>query len=338
MWACKLWSEADTQDVAAADSTRAIIKVVVYQPDSISYWVGDESGQEVRPENAIVLNGTVPENIELTNEKPWPLASRSLPIIHFANQKDNYTSYGESELRPAVPLQDVLNRTLHSMVMASELSAFRQYWCIGMNISQDGILPGAMHNLVPFDTAQGITAEQVEYMKGIRVGEFSASDISQYTNQIDKIVQQISQSTQTPIYGVTAEGNLSGEALKQLEIGLLGKIERFQHQNADAIKELIALTAEIQNTFEGENAPAFGSVNVIWKSPELLDVNARITTLVTLREKAPGLFADEFYVKRIGVLLGMSQDDINAEIENAANQTGFALDAMLGAGLVTPVA
>jgi hypothetical protein len=345
VWACKLWSEADTQDITAGDTNQAVVKVVVYQPGQVSYWTGDESGQEVSADNIfpgmdveVNPDGTVTAVDLSTNAQPWPLQSRSLPIVHFANQKDNYTSYGESELRPAVPLQDVLNRTLHSMVMASEFSAFKLLWSKGFQIDVDGITPGGVINLVLKDANGAIitdmTEAQVQFLQAAAVGQFEATDLSQYTNQIDKIVQQLSQSTQTPIYGVTADGNLSGEALKQLEIGLLGKVERFQHQNSDAIKELVTLTAEIQNTFEGENAPPFGSVNVIWKSPELLDVNAWIATLVQLREKAPGLFADEFFVKRIGVLLGMSQDDINDEIEKAANQQGINLDRLIVPGLV----
>lgn len=320
-WACKLWSEADTQDVAKVnDTTGVTIKMVVYQPKQVSYWYGAEGGNEVKPDK----------------EAPWPLASKNLPLVHLANQADNYTAFGESELRPAIPLQDILNRTLHSMVMASEYTAYKIKWSIGMKISQDGIIPGAVINLVPIDPSKGITAEQVGFINAIKVGEFGETDISQYTNQIDQIVRQISQATQTPIYGITADGNLSGEALKQLEIGLIGKIERFQRQNVDAVKELITLTAEMQNTFEGENAPVFTDVNIIWKSPELLDVNARIATLVQLREKTPGLFPDDWYIKRIGVLLGMGQKDIEEVVEKAQAQRGFDFDRLaIGVGEVT---
>jgi hypothetical protein len=146
---------------------------------------------------------------------------------------------------------------------------------------------------------------------------------------IDKEVQQISNVSATPIYGVTTQGNLSGEALKQLEIGLLGKVERFQRQNADAIKELITLTAEIQNAFTSSaSAPQFQDVNIIWKSPEILDVNARIATLSQMREKMPGLFSDEWYIKRIGVLLGMSQSEIQEVADKSAMQQGFNFDLL----------
>ena len=117
---------------------------------------------------------------------------------------------------------------------------------------------------------------------------------------------------------------------------LLGKIERFQKQNTDAIKELVEMTAEMQNTFEGENAPVVDDIRVIWKPAGLLDVNARINTLTTMREKAPGLFVDEFYIERIGALLGMSQADIKAEIEKAQSQQGMLFETLSGGGGTIP--
>ena len=333
IWACKLWSEADTADIAGDESGSSNIKLIVYQPNAISYWTGGENGSQVVPGEGA---------------PSWPLGK--IPIIKFSNQLDSYTNYGESELRPAIPLQDVLNRTIHSMVMASEFTAFSVLWSIGFELDVDGIVPGAVLNLVlraPTNsdgTGGGVvnspTDAQLEFLKAAKVGQFQGADISQYTNQIDKIVQQISHITATPMYGVTTQGNLSGEALKQLEIGLLGKVERFQHQNTDAIKELIELTAMMQNGFdstEGGIAPDFDMVHVIWKSPEILDVNSRIATLTALREKAPGLFTDEWYIKRVGTLLGMGQSDIEDEIKNAASQAGNFFEALTGTGGGVPV-
>jgi hypothetical protein len=339
IWACKLWGEADAADTGD-NSTAQVIKVVVYQPDRVTYWTGTENGSDVQPAPVVVDEGV--KVLEDGNGIEWPIGK--VAIVDFANQRDNFTTHGESELRPAVPLQDVLNRTLHSMVMASEFSAFGLRWSIGFEIVQDGVVPGGIINIVLKDANGKIitepTEEQLELLKSASVGEFEATDISQYTNQIDKIVQQLSQSTQTPIYGVTTQGNLSGEALKQLEIGLLGKIERFQRQNTDAVKELINLTAEMQNKFdtvvEG-TAPETGKIMVIWRSPEILDVNARIATFVDMRQRAPGLFTDEFIISQIGSLLGMSQDDIKEQVEQAKSQQGFLFDALTGGTGAAPV-
>jgi len=228
IWACKLWSEA-TQGagLSPAEVISTQMKMVVYQPNRISYWVGEAYSDTIAPDMMVAVEGSPAvsdRDEQFVNELVWPLGST--PIVHFYNQEDPTTFHGESELRPAIPLQDVLNRTLHSMTMASEFSGFRVKWSIGMEINANGITPGAVVNLVLTDSAGKIitemTPEMAEFLKAVRVGEFEATDIGQYINQIDKIVREISQTTQTPIYGITVEGALSGEALKQLEIGLIG--------------------------------------------------------------------------------------------------------------------
>jgi len=336
IWACKCWAESDTQDeTEEATNNTKVIYLVVYQPNQISFWKGSESGEVVEPNN-IQGNGKALSKTKSTNIRPWPAELKgALPFVSFANQRDNFTRYGYSEIRVAIPLQDVLNRTIYSMVMASEFSAFMVAYSIGMKIDPTGIVPGAIINMT-LNNADGtpitdFTPEQIEFMKTCKVGQLQASDISQYTNQLSSIVKEISQATQTPIYGITAAGVISGDALKQLEIGLIGKCQRFQRQNTDSLKELILLTALMERTFDpGLGTPEIKSVSVNWKSPELLDVDAAIKTLIQMRKDAPGLWADSFYQNKIGQLMGMSQIDIDKEIkavieqadEEAANATG----------------
>jgi hypothetical protein len=322
-WACKLWSESDIQDVKETDdsaSTNTSMKIIVYQPDRISSYKGMEGTYSIEEDEIIEIQRD--GSLSFTQDIAWNIGK--LPLVRFVNQKDNYTSYGESELRPAIPVNDSLNSEQHDKTMASKLSAFSQYWSIGFELDNDGVIPGAVHNLVLRKEDGSIetnpTPEQLAFLQACQVGQFQGADITQYTNQIEKDVMQICQITQTPVYGVTSEGNLSGEALKQLEIGLIGKVERFQRQNTDAMKELITLTAEIQNEFEGESAPSFNNVAVVWRSPELLDVNSRISALAMTRSQFPGLWSDDFYRERIGSLLGLSKDDIAKETEKAVQR------------------
>jgi hypothetical protein len=324
MWACKIWSESDEADQSET------MRLVVYQAGSVSYWRGQAGSGEVVPDDRVTIESD--DEITQGNNARFPIAR--VPIVHFANRYENYSETGESEIRAAVPLQDVYNRTLHSMVMASEFSAFRVTYSIGMEINPDGVVPGATLGLVLKDSTGAVinepTAEMLAFLQAVRVGQLEATDITQYINQLDKIVREISQVTQTPIYGVTADGNLSGEALKQLEIGLIGKIIRFQQQNADAIRELVTLTAEIQNAFRVENmgnAPEFDSVALTWKSPEILDVTSQVAALTAMRTSAPGLWSDDFYRGKIGGLLGMSQSDITKEAEAVKKQSADRLRA-----------
>lgn len=326
VWACKIWSESED-----GDSTNTM-RLVVYQPGSVSYWRGQEGGAEVEVDNVVSTttttdngNGFSEVQESQSNVAKFPVSK--VPIVHFANKYENYSEEGESEIRAAIPLQDVYNRTLHSMVMASEFSAFPVVYSIGLEMNVDGYVPGAVVNLVLKDGNGAVINEPTEamlsFLQAVRVGQLQGTDMAQYVNQLDKVVREISQVTQTPIYGVTAEGNLSGEALKQLEIGLIGKVIRFQQQNTDAVRELIELTAEMQNAFRIEglgNAPQIDQVAVTWKSPEILDVTSQITALTQMRTSAPGLWSDDWYRAKIGGLLGMSQNDITKQAEEVAKQ------------------
>ena len=317
LWACKLWSEAKNEsksDVSGAEMTLA-----VYQKDKITWFSGSEGSAEVTK----------------TDEKAWK--PDRLPVISIMNKKDTKTGSGRSELRPAIPINDVLNRSLHSLTIAMELAAFGVKWSIGMEISLDGIVPGGVVGLVLKDASGNIitepTAEQLEFMKSIQVGQFEATDIRPFLEVINTLVEQIGQVTSTPIRGTTSGGKMSGEALKQLEIGLLGKVERFQRQNTNAFIDLLTLTAEVQNAYNTGlgNAPKLGAIKITWKSAEILDVNARIEALNKQRKDSPGLFDDNFYIEQIGALLGLSQSEINDQKEAAKERQGRAFDALTGA-------
>lgn len=346
VWACKMWSESDELDAMTegapiddlSSGLRKVMRLIVYQPDRISYWWGFDGGTIIAPmvpDDGIEITPTPDAAPMGKNERPWPAELEGkLPFVSFANQRDNYTRYGESEIRPAIPLQDVLNRTMYSMVMASEFAAFPVNWSKGMAINPGGIVPGGIINLTLNDAAgkpiTEFTTEQIAFLSASAVGQFSAADISQYTNQIAVIVKEISNATQTNIYGLEGIGrNMSGEALKQLEIGLISKCMRFQRQNTDALKELIMLTANMERVFApGMGSPALEKVSITWKSPELIDEGAAIAALVDMRSKATGLWADKFYQQKIGQLLGMSKGDIVEEIKAAEEEKAASIASM----------
>lgn len=327
MWACKIWAESSTQKEDSA--TIAEMKLVVYEPGVVSYWKGNEGAGEVEPDEVqddmVAVDTSNDVTLRGANFKKFPVSK--VPIVHFANRYENYSEMGESEIRAAIPLQDVYNRTLHTLTYASENAGYTKPWIKGMEMNTDGLVPGAVINLLLTD-AQGNTIveptpEMLAFLQAVQVGQIEPTDTNQFILIEDWVVRQISFVTQTPIYGVTTDGNLSGEALKQLEIGLIGKIVRFQQQNADSIRELIQLTAEVQNAFRIEglgSAPTIESVNVIWKSPEILDVTSQIQALAQMRTSAPGLWSDDWYRSKIGGLLGMSQSDIMKQTEEVKTQ------------------
>lgn len=332
LWACKLWSASADE----ADGYASMMELEVYQPNTLSYWKGAEGEDTV----TAMLSAPVPEGELPTNFEEWKLGL--VPILRFMNKQNNYATTGRSELRPAIPLQDTLNRTLHSMVMASEFSAFMVKWAIGMPIDASKVTPGAVINLFLKDASGSVAIdpETAAFLKSVSVGEFGTTDLNQYIIQINSIAREASHVTQTPIYGVTTEGQVSGEALQQLEIGLIGKCIRFQRDNSDTVRALIRLTAEMQKVFDTEiegSPPIVDSITIKWQSPELLDSNATISMLIVMRKDAPGLWDDDFYRQRIGELMGLSSDDIQTESDKSVQSQSNAFLTLTGGAGNIPV-
>jgi hypothetical protein len=345
VWACKITSTTAPEGLPGAGFNEAML-LTVYQPFRISRWVGISGTSEVFPlNNVLTVIDEEAGEFEFTNNVPWPLSKP--PIVRVLNKHDNYDTVGRSELRPAIPLQDALNRTLHSMVSASEFSAFSIKYSIGIAIDPVDITPGGVINLLvtPSDSDEPILSEEVaKFLQSVKVGEFKASPMNEYIEQIVQIVKEISQVTSTPLYGVTTTGVLSGEALKQLEIGLVTKCKRFQRSNTDNIKELVVLTSEIQSMIapidEELDLPIISpltqkQVIVVWKSAELVDETATVATLLNLRAQAPGLFSDTFYRTKIGEMLHISTAELEQDaelIKNDPSETEKQLEAVQKTG------
>ena len=193
LWACKIWSEGESHDITDEETGSTVMRLNTYQPNRIAAWEGIVGASEVTPHT------TLGSDAESSNSLPWPLWVT--PVIHFGNLTDNHTHYGESELRVVIPIQNVMNRTLHSMVMASEFAAFKLAYSIGMKFDKSGITPGSVLNFTLKDTTgkdiTSMTAEQIDFLKSVRVGEFGATDLSQYTIQLQELTKHATQSTQT---------------------------------------------------------------------------------------------------------------------------------------------
>ena len=328
-WACKLWAETSGENVTGTgeeeQETNITMHITVYQPDRITRWLSTGQGDlRVDPNHP---------------EESW-LAS-AIPVIPFVNKRDNDTMYGNSEIKDVIPLQDIYNRVLTSNVMIAELNGFKVFIVLNAKLDlSDGIMPGDVISVYARDGSGNPilnpTQEQIEMMRSISITELSPTDMTQYIALKDSIVREISYISNTPIYGITAQGTISGDALKQLEIGLIGKTKRFQKENTDSWVQLIALTHEIHQKYTPSSGqvspPAIGEISVQWESPELRDSMAHVQTLIVLYEKTRGLFPMSFYRDQIGAALGLEQSSIDQLAEEVQQENMETMQNLLTAG------
>ena len=91
-----------------------------------------------------------------------------MPVFHFANNAD-LAEFGRSELEPAMPVQDGLNKSVLDMLVAMEFAAYRQRWAAGieMTIDADG------NPAAPFKA--GVDHVWIAENPGARFGDFDGA-------------------------------------------------------------------------------------------------------------------------------------------------------------------
>ena len=182
-----------------------------------------------------------------------------VPVVQLTN-RPRILGDGESEIEGIIPLQDAANKLLSDMLLASELGAFRQRWATGLEVPTD---PETNQPVEPFDHALGRL--WVSEAPESRFGEFSATDLANYTKAIDLIVSHIaSQSRVPPHYMSTSADRLSGESIKSAETGLVAKCRRKQRHFGEGWEEVMRLAFAVR----GDPRARVAGAETIWADPE----------------------------------------------------------------------
>ena len=350
-WACKVWCEGSGESVETNESDGENVSyeqdvyLIVYQKERMTAWKGSVNGSNLEPAefwdvNVFSDNGNGYATVKQgASEMKW--LPDDIPVVPFVHKKDANNMNGESVERAALTLQNELNTTIRTMDMAAQLGAYPTPVFFGVQFEyDDGIMPGSIVS-VPMLDASGnplseVSEEQARLLAAVKHVTLEPANLDNYLNAIRLIVEQMMILTQTPVYGVVAGGNISGEALKQLEIGLIGNCERFQRENTDAWKKIIYLLRDVQSMMQnevGSSVPNFDSIDIKWKTPEIRNKDEELEQLYTMREKAPGLWPDSLYREKIGALMDIDQKQI-VELGDAADAEGVnrLQDLLTGGG------
>lgn len=232
-----------------------IKRVNIYYPNQLEKYTVVEGGSDLTPmENAA----------ETTRSGQVP----GVPIVRFSRKRK-----ATSELKNVIPLQDSLNRTLVSMVMAAELTAFSVMFAKGWKPPQ-AITPGMIYHaelrdaagnsIVPQDEEQARTMAAI--IGSYTLERIQGGSLTELIKQADWIITQIEKVTSTP---VDLGGGTSGEYLKQLDVRLQGKIQGAQVSFGNTYEDLILLAATQGALFGGTAAPTIATVSTAWKSSEI---------------------------------------------------------------------
>lgn len=281
--AVKVWCESKT---AYADTVRANI----YYPDRIERYISSAGDDRfVQYEDDEYPTWPIPL---MLNGQPL-----GVPVVQFRNRQRGKGGYGLSELENAIPLQDALNRTLHSMVMTAELSAFPVIFAKGFKMDP-AITPGMVVNV----GEGGLSTEQVADLTRI-----PGESVIPYIEMANFFIGRIEAVTRTP--NMSTNTNLSGEAMKQSEVKLLGKVKRFQITAGNAWEDVMSLCARVQAAYGTKNPPDSKRWKTIWKDSQIrndrdvvdnaMKVQGVMGELQTLRNLADVFELDEETIQKI---------------------------------------
>lgn len=258
--AIKVWQEESSEN-----AEQAITRVNVYFPDRVEKYraVGQGAFEPHFDE------GDTPESLKWTDRKGQPLG---IPVIHFANGGRH--NYGASELRNAISVQNALNRSNTSAVMIAELTAFSILVARGHQPPSGAIVPGMIYQIGNSPLEGGQVADLT------RLG---GGDIAPILSMIDKERQLIADITRTPSAQLLGgSGTPSGEYLKQLEIGLLGKVRNFQTHAGAAWETVADMTWKVQAAFGDYVPPEYKRFRTLWRSAEIRNNTEIVTNAVSM--------------------------------------------------------
>jgi hypothetical protein len=204
---------------------------------------------------------------------PNPLGE--VPLVEYAN-RPQMLEPGTSEIAGVTDVQDRINKTLADRLMTQEYGAFRQKWATGLEIPvDDNGTP-----VEPFKAAVDrlLVSEDPE----TKFGDFNATDLAPLLSAVRDDIKDIAAITSTPPHYLLGDMiNLSAEALKAAEAGLISKVRDHMLYLGESVEDTIRLAFKAT----GDSSAVDYSSEVVWKNPEfrtegeLVDALTKMKTL-----------------------------------------------------------
>jgi hypothetical protein len=303
--AIKIWVMT-AEDGGIADTVR----MNVYYPNRICKFISRDGTSFVPYDDPAMPPEETPGEYAWTDKNGQPLG---IPVIPFRNR--GRKNQGLSELANAIPLQNALNRILHSVVMTSELAAFVIRWIKGAPAPRD-LTPGMI-------VAFGETGLSIEQAAAIDTGAWDAGDMSQQLATAQWITNEIGKVTRTPAPEFAGSDGASGEALKQREIGLLGKVKRFQIKAGASWATVVKTAYAVQSAY-GNLPIAATRFYAKWKDAEIRNDQMTVDNALKIADRVD----ERTFLETVAPVYGWDAKKIDAILaaKQTAPPTGAATD------------
>lgn len=250
----------------------------------------------------------------------YPAGAEGLPVFHIPNGGTSRMQYGASEIASVMPLQDMLNRVLVSWVMALEYSGFPILVARGFQ-APNAIKPGTIISVNP----NGLDADQVADFSRLEAG-----DLSQFPVLAQWLTGEIGKISRTPAPEFVAP-TASGEARKQAEAGLIGKVLRFTRRAGNVIENALAYAWQIAQVYAvraDDRPPEYDSIAAVFRSPELRDEAAIVANVVALYKE--GIIGQQQALRMAGQVYGWDDAEVARIVEERLTEQSQQVTALAG--------
>jgi hypothetical protein len=200
-----------------------------------------------------------------------------VPVIPLEN-KPGLLGAAHSDLEPALPLQDAINKECSDMLVASEYGAFPQRVITGWESPKD---PDTGKPLFTSQDRKGWLEAALSRVwtfgdPDVTASSLPAADLANFVAAIEMFVQHLAAQTKTPPHYLLGQVvNASGDALSVAEAGLVSKCRSKTLFYSDSWEEAVALAL----TAAGQPTDA-ADCEAMWANPERVSLGALVDAAV----------------------------------------------------------
>lgn len=187
-------------------------------------------------------------------------ALKLVPFGVFTNRRNRRLD-GFAEHEDVLTIQNRINLSLIMLIAAMKYGAFKQRWAAGLEVDED---PVTGEKIQPYklDIKSLWTSGDPE----TKFGEFSATDLKPYVAAVQAAVQDLAAISRTPPhYLIGAVVNVSGDALKAAETGLVSKVLDRQRNFGESWEQTMRLAFRVLG--DETRATAY-TAETVWRDPE----------------------------------------------------------------------
>lgn len=232
-----------------------------------------------------------------------------VPVVHFKNRDQGYT-YGQSELKAVIPIQNALNKTFVDLLASADVDALGILVGLGDDWGSLSISPGTIVNSKkPPSEAdlRRIPGESPEALMNLK---------NDFVNDAAKV-------TRTPVSYFQATGQRpAADTLQEEESGLVAKVEKCQTDFGNTYEDMFAIARKLYNTFGAGGLDEKQTIDVQWKDAKSRNEKELLETLVL--KKQLGVSDEQIWRE-----MGYNDEQIRGFIKAAVTKQALALRQML---------